>query len=412
MSNFNNIKSMNMKNAILTLVILSSFTLFSQSDCDGSRYTNYTFTDVNKQVNIQYGQNVTIGGNNKTLVVDFYEPEGDLATKRPLVILAHGGTFISGDQTDLDAVCIDLAKKGYTVGSINYRLIDAFTISDSSDFAEVVIMTMHDMRAAIKYFKNDAATDNLFKIDTNRIIIGGFSAGGIIASHAFFLDQDDDIPAYIQTHINNGGGFDGNSNDLTNTTNVAGLLNFSGSLAKDDWITTNDLPFFSAHDELDDVVYCGYENNDLFGFDLYSYGSCAMNTKATAIGLENPFYLIEGSDGHVSYASTSSPDFAGVTNQSSIYMYEVVCPTEATSVQDKYKLPTVNIFPNPSTNGFVKLSTDSKSTVNYEIIQIDGKKVLEGIVNQNSELRLASGSYLIKFSSNESVFRTEKLLVK
>jgi len=50
----------------------------------------------------QVFQNVTITtdtystANNATLLVDIYEPDGDTATMRPLLIMAHGGSFIGG----------------------------------------------------------------------------------------------------------------------------------------------------------------------------------------------------------------------------------------------------------------------------------------------------------------------------
>ena len=59
--------------------------------------------------------------------MDIYQPTGDNVTHRPLVILAHGGSFVNGTRSSdypITALCADLAHKGYVTVSIDYRLID------------------------------------------------------------------------------------------------------------------------------------------------------------------------------------------------------------------------------------------------------------------------------------------------
>ena len=99
-------------------------------DCDGTRY-RYTsaFENFNVSYDVEYGNAINATGLSQSLVVDIYEPEGDANTMRPLIIMAHGGFFIGGenDNPDVLALCQDLTKMGYVVGSITYRLgIDNF----------------------------------------------------------------------------------------------------------------------------------------------------------------------------------------------------------------------------------------------------------------------------------------------
>src|SRR5688500_1732907 len=97
--------------------------------CGGGRYVNDIFTNVVKTTNIVFGYNTTTDYSNgttfnNTLRMDFFEPAGDPATKRPLIILAFGGAFVSGQRSDLDSLCIALSRKGYATATIDYRLIN------------------------------------------------------------------------------------------------------------------------------------------------------------------------------------------------------------------------------------------------------------------------------------------------
>ena len=71
-----------------------------------------------------------------------------------LVVLAHGGSFISGDKSDLSETATFLAKAGYVVASINYRLLDVTPTQLA--FKQVVINAVADMKAAVRYFNKDA----------------------------------------------------------------------------------------------------------------------------------------------------------------------------------------------------------------------------------------------------------------
>ena len=51
-----------------------------------------------------------------TSAVDIYQPTGDTMAARPLIILAHGGSFVGGTRNDdvtVDSLCVHFAKRGY-----------------------------------------------------------------------------------------------------------------------------------------------------------------------------------------------------------------------------------------------------------------------------------------------------------
>ena len=267
---------------------------------------DYIFSEVNVIKDLQYGEASTMGGKSQALLLDFYEPLGDNLEERPLVIMAHGGSFVGGDRTQTAEFCIDFAKRGYVCANIEYRLLDRFVL-DSMFITEAVFMAINDMRAAVRYFREDASHSKEYGISSDHIYAAGISAGAIMASHVGFLDSLDQVPSYIQTIMDKHGGFEGNSSENTQfSSEVHGVLNYSGALIRSHWIDFDDPPVYSAHDDLDPIVPCIYNTTGLLPFPVYLYGSCAMKTVADQMEVGNELYLVSNSTGHVSYLLNDS----------------------------------------------------------------------------------------------------------
>src|SRR6185295_15923294 len=112
---------MKIKYGILFIAFVS-FNARLHAQCTGGRYTSPIFSADSVTSNIQYGSNITYTGGTQNLQLDIYQPSGDTASIRPLIIIAHGGSFLFGTKTGTDVVplCHDFAKMGYVVASINY----------------------------------------------------------------------------------------------------------------------------------------------------------------------------------------------------------------------------------------------------------------------------------------------------
>ena len=206
-----------MKYLIFTLSILFTFNLQSQSEgCNGSRYVDFVFDEIKLTEGIKFGDGNEINGNFKELKMDIYEPANDVVEKRPLIVLAFGGSFIAGERQDLDWLCEAYARKGYVAVTIDYRLYDGslFPLPTGLQMQEVVVKAVGDMKAAIRYMRKDAATDNLYGIDPNMVIVGGISAGAIAAMHTATLDSTDVFDEALQAVIDEEGGLEGTTNDL------------------------------------------------------------------------------------------------------------------------------------------------------------------------------------------------------
>jgi len=108
----------------------------------------------------------------KSLTLDFYGSQ--VEGKRPCIVVIHGGSWAAGDSKQLPELNSEMAKWGYHVASINYRLAPANKYP----------APIEDVSAAIAYLKGQSSTLN---IDTSNFVLVGRSAGGQIALTAGYL---------------------------------------------------------------------------------------------------------------------------------------------------------------------------------------------------------------------------------
>ena len=102
------------------------------------------------------------------LLMDAYLPRG--SGPFPAIIWVHGGGFVSGDKKQYPKVIIDpLLDSGFAVFSVNYRLAPKHPFPAATD----------DLESAIHYIKSHAES---FKVDPDRLILMGESAGGHLVS--------------------------------------------------------------------------------------------------------------------------------------------------------------------------------------------------------------------------------------
>lgn len=241
------------------LTLLAGCSAYAQNPgCDGLRYKQPLFQTV-KKTSLPYATAISHTGQTINLAMDVYEPVGDTTSKRPVVILEHGGSFIFGDKTDMTRWCQLLAKRGYVAVSIQYRLYPVFVLGypDSIKIMDTAVKAVGDMKAAIRYFREDAATANQFRADPDHIFVGGYSAGAVAALHAAFLDDADVLPDFMKTILANNGGLNGNTGSASNQTYSSSLdavINMSGGLYRREWINGGQTPMSSIHGTADATV--------------------------------------------------------------------------------------------------------------------------------------------------------------
>lgn len=430
-----------MKKIYLTLfsLAISGLTLVN-AQCTGERYFNYVYP-ANPIVtsNVSYGSNIKSNGGTQDLLLDVYEPNGDTATRRPLVIVAHGGSFVGGSKTGSDVVpiCKDLAKLGYVAASIEYRLgMTNFPIPgpDSSDATEAVMRGVHDGRAAVRYFRKLAATNssNVFKIDTNNIFFAGVSAGGFIALQMAYLDEVSEIPSYIDMVGQPGltGGIEGTSGNPGFSSEVKAIINMCGALGDTAWMKVGDEPVINFHGTNDGTVPYGSDLITLLGFYplLQIDGSFSVNDKAVQLGIPSCFEIYEGQD-HVP-ATTNAAYYDTTIVKIRTFLNHFVCGSPlncnyngsiVNAVGAGINEPVNNekqwsLYPNPSQNQLVvdlhkfdspKMTLTVYNIFGQEVQNIVGLQAKQEMIDISN---LSSGIYQVIINDGHSL--TSKKLVK
>ena len=318
-----------MNKYIFLLVILTA-SVFSQSECDGERYMSDIFSGVQLTSNIEYGENITedIFGSEytQTLYLDVYEPAGDDLTERPLIIFMYGGAFVTGSKTSsvMQELCTRYARMGYVTSAIDYRLTPTLVWNGSVENAyTAVIKAIHDLKAAIRYFRmNDLLYDD-FGIDTSRIYAGGSSAGAITAVNGAYLNEESEIPELVVEFVNESGGLEGLSGNPGYSSNFYGIVNLCGAIGESDWIEINDIPIVSVHGDEDTVVPYADDLVTLFGINLQVYGSYIIHQTMIDLGNQSALYTFEGED-HTPYGN-SDANMDITIDFTKEFMYDLVC---------------------------------------------------------------------------------------
>ena len=175
-------------------------------------YTQNSFA-YDSLLDVVYGVATNYSGNKDTLKLDIYKPTGDNNCLRPIMVLVHGGDWIGGSKEEIDLVYMskELAKKGWVVANINYRLgthkASAYqmyalcnnTISqpcsyicDSSEIFRANFRAMQDTKGVIRFMKGRNLVDSS---DINNVYIAGESAGGFVSLATAFTDSINEKPS-------------------------------------------------------------------------------------------------------------------------------------------------------------------------------------------------------------------------
>lgn len=296
-----------MKTSLALFCLFFPFVIYSQTNtCDGGRFYDELY-QVEKTSNIVYGENDNFFGQSQTLRFDLYEPQGDTLEKRPLIIWAFGGSFLFGDKLSPDIVRLsnEFASRGYVCASIDYRIF--FYPINQEQTLKAVVRATHDMKAAIRFFRKDAATDNLYNIDPDRIFVGGVSAGGITAVQVGYLNLTEEIPAAIAADSTAFGGIEGVSGTQGYPSNPNLIINLCGAVGDTNWIVPGDIPIVSLHGTADGTVPYGSQEIEVTGTPIGFFvdGSGSLHARASNIGIDNYLHTWYGV-GHTPFISTSN----------------------------------------------------------------------------------------------------------
>ncbi|AHJ99306.1 alpha/beta hydrolase [Hymenobacter swuensis] len=283
----------------LCLLPLTTWAQKAPVDTTRGRYHRPVFRQVQVRHDVEFAHVTTMLGLPQTLYMDVYEPVGDTVRRRPLVVLAHEGGFLTGTRDDavMTALCTRLARLGYVTATIDYRLY--FFPFDTVGIGRAAIRATQDMRAAVRFFRHDAATAKRFRVHPQYVFVGGSSAGGFMALQTGYLNKPSEVPAYLD--IAALGGLEGNGGNAGYSSRPRGVVNLCGALARANWLEAGDPPLCSVHGTRDGLV--PYAKGTI-GAQLPAqlvYGSGALRVRANAVGVPNVLRRLRGA-GHVPYS--------------------------------------------------------------------------------------------------------------
>jgi dienelactone hydrolase len=201
----------------------------------GRRYVDQVFSSTTKTTVAYRTIPDLTTGKPLTLVTDVYQPAGDTAAKRPVIVWIHGGGFKGGNRSSLADVAAAYARRGYVTLSIEYRLdpgnrcqeLQDGKITDPDEAAAEhdrcerdITAAQNDGLAAVGWVRRHAAE---YRADPNRIAVGGGSAGAVTALN-------------VAQRANPGGG------PMPSGTRVSAALAMSGCQYDPPAIDGNDAP--------------------------------------------------------------------------------------------------------------------------------------------------------------------------
>lgn len=216
------------------------------------------------------------------LLLDFYRaapgrgPCAD-SLRKPLVIHIFGGAFLSGQRNHPDdrTWYRALADAGYHVAAIDYRLglkgVDAKpNLAAVSLLMNAIQMAVDDLFSATNYLIDHVEE---FRIDADRIVVSGSSAGAITALEAEWEICNGQEPARV----------------LPGWFNYAGIMAFSGAVLSLDGPVSfpqRPCPILLMHGTADRIVPYG----KISIFRKHFLGSDALAKRLEAIGANYQIY--------------------------------------------------------------------------------------------------------------------------
>lgn len=120
------------------------------------------------------------------LKLDLYLADNDPARAKPWMVWVHGGAWRSGSKSDVPIAAMQ--SMGFAIASVDYRL------SPVAPFPAQI----HDIKAAIRFLR---ANHQRYRLDPDRAVIAGASAGGHLAALVGVSDGVKELDGDIGDHL-------------------------------------------------------------------------------------------------------------------------------------------------------------------------------------------------------------------
>jgi dienelactone hydrolase len=424
---------MQLKTFTLPVFLLVTSFAFSQADpfCTGSgRYVDSLFACVEKTENIQYGTGVKNWGFGNLFCLDLtlppyntqlplrcdvYEPCDDTLSARPLIVAIHGGAWAAGDKSEFASFAEIMAKKGYVVASINYRLsipVNPLCWNgevDSIKFYRAAIRGIQDSKAAVRYFRANAAE---YRIHPDYIFAIGGSAGGFNALGVGYMNGDYELPGAAGAQPQYGswggnlllpdmGGVEGNGGNPGVSSHVRAVVSLSGAVTDTLLFEGPDDPALLAfHGDADDVVPYGYDcalksiiNIGLFNKCIRVFGPEAYLPYAQSIGVNASLTTFPGG-GH----AFTGEEVETIVSETTVFLCEQMPPLNVSAVETLPVQPWAIVAPNPASGSAQLRSSPDMAGKTWQLHDLHGRLIMQTFISGEAQplnlSQVPSGLYI------------------
>ena len=352
------------------------------------RYLDDVFSAVTVTSDVTYATNISIlpmlqglPPGPATLKCDIYTPDGDTETNRPVIILAHTGSFLppvvngqaTGSKSDLSIVeqCNRWAKKGYVAVAMDNRLGWLPTSADqnvrTSSLLQAAYRGIQDAKAMVRYMRMTEATGNPYGIDESKIVLGGQGTGAYISlGYATLSDEselylpkfmdltDPSSPTpYVYPPVY--GNIDGTDstyapiydstgaivgsmpfnipNNLGYSSEINMAFNLGGAIADISWLEAGDVPIVSFHCEKD--PYAPIDTGDVIVPTTGDFVVEVMGSRTVQM-MQNMYN--NNSYGAWSYISDNITTAANSNNDGNdgLYIFKTPAPSTAANIYGQF----------------------------------------------------------------------------
>lgn len=383
--------------SISTFLFLLLNSIVSAQYCNlGDRFTEVEYfsnSEISILKDVTYGSAFNYQGNKETLLFDVYYPNPlvDSLTKKPLVLMIHGGGFHSGNKTQRRGECIAFAKRGFIAVSISYRL--GWSSINTNGQLLAMYRAQQDANAALRYLINN---QSIYQVDPNWIFIGGTSAGAVTANNVAYSDHRawESIYPGIEGAL---GSLDTSSNKLTNSFTIQAIFNNWGAVPKQSIKIDELLPQIAFHGLLDSIVTIDSATL-LLGSRSIHY-LLSQNTICTD-------FTVDNQGGHGIYFSTSGTVFRA--SRASCFFRSIICDnctdffskdsihascSNILGIKEQHTL-NYRIYPNP-THGQLNIE-GAVGTERFTLINSIGEKIYDNVSIDELTLEyLSPGLYVL-----------------
>lgn len=378
-----------MKKKILlpvAVMLLGCLGLRAQDYCNTPRYyTTGIFNLLQLELDtVVYGQNTDWQGQpqNVSMIISYPSAVADTATKRPLVILIHGGGFTTGNYADFGTLALGLASRGFVAATVQYRLgWQTGCVPNNYSLPEAVYRANQDVRAAVRYCIANAA----YRVDPDYVFLFGSSAGAVTALHMQYADENT-FEALQPGMVTSLGPLDASTNTHTGTYRIRGIISAAGGIHDTMQISgANMVPALMFHGTDDTVIPFteGYPYGCTFFPEFYGASAIAQRMKNLSGCYE---FCYQPGAGHDAYSSEGT----FVQTRATEFIKRVLCDNcrqityEGTTLKEDIPLaletpglPQLSVYPNPVSEG-LHILADAEDDYHVQVYDMKGAAVYDG----------------------------------